>query len=619
MIGLMSQPNLSRPLVVRGKHVIRPDSSGSASIHIRDGVITAIDVFDAVPAGVELVEAGDSVVMPGLVDTHVHLNEPGRTDWEGFGFGTRAAAAGGVTTLMDMPLNSIPATTTVAGLHAKVEAARDQCWVDVGFWGGVVPGNADQIEPLIEGGVFGFKCFLVPSGVDEFPHVTEEDLRRALPRIAANRSLLLVHAELPGPIDAARSNGSKASARSYRSYLASRPRAAENEAIELLIRLTREFGARIHIVHLSSADAIPALRRARAEGLPITVETCPHYLLFSAEEIPDGATQFKCAPPIRENENREGLWSALAEGVVDFITTDHSPCPASMKCRESGDFFQAWGGITSLQLGLSSVWTEARRSGYSLGQVAEWLSTRPARVAGLHDRKGGITEGKDADLVLFQPDSAVEWPQVLYHRHKLTPYEGRALMGVVERTIVRGNTVYHRGEFAASPSGNLLYGPLHRLNAAGADEARSAFLRCCGSSKWATQMEMQRPYPSVRQLLDEADRTWSEATVEDWLEAFRAHPRIGETSQSKWSEEEQAGARSAETGVLRELAEGNRTYYERFGFIFIICASGKRADEMLAALRSRLKNDRATELRNAGEEQRLITRLRLLKLIEDAG
>src|SRR5438094_1715504 len=365
---------MSRPLVVRGKRVIRPGSSGPASVHIRDGVIAAIQPFESVPAGAELVEAGNSVILPGLVDTHVHLNDPGRAHWEGFEYGTRAAAAGGVTTLIDMPLNSIPPTTTVDALHSKVEAAKNRCWVDAGFWGGVIPGNADQIEPLLAAGVCGFKCFLVPSGVDEFPHVTESDLRQALPVIAANGSLLLVHAELPGLIDSARVENSP---RSYKTYLQSRPRAAEDEAIELMIRLSREFGVRIHIVHLSSADAIPSLRRARTEGLPITVETCPHYLVFYAEDIPDGATQFKCAPPIRENENRDRLWSALAEGVIDFITTDHSPCPASLKCRESGDFFQAWGGITSLQLGLSSVWTEASRRGYSIEQVVTWLSTHP--------------------------------------------------------------------------------------------------------------------------------------------------------------------------------------------------------------------------------------------------
>ncbi len=608
-------------LVVRGKRVIRPESSGPASIHIRDGVITAVDAFESVPAGAELLEAGESVVMPGLVDTHVHLNEPGRTEWEGFSSGTRAAAAGGVTTLIDMPLNSIPPTTTVRGLHAKVEAARNQCWVDIGFWGGVVPGNADQIEPLIAEGVFGFKCFLVPSGVEEFQHVTEADLRLALPLIAANRSLLLVHAELPGPIDLASTENSSRPgwpsrpSRRYGSYLASRPRAAENEAIELLIRMSREFSARIHIVHLSSADAIPELRAARAEGLPITVETCPHYLLFSAEEIPDGATQFKCAPPIRENENRERLWRALANGVIDFVTTDHSPCPVSMKSMESGDFFQAWGGITSLQLGLSSVWTEARRRGHSLEQVVVWLSTYPARVAGLQDRKGAIEAGKDADLVLFRPDAAIEWPHVLHHRHKLTPYEGRALTGIVERTILRGQTIYHEGEFAATPSGNILYGALHNLNKAAPLQAQSAFLRCCGSSKWAADMVSRRPYPNVRQLLEHADRVWNGLSAEDWLEAFRAHPRIGESSESKWSEEEQAGARLAATVTVSELATANRIYYERFGFIFIICASGRTADEMLEALRARLNNDRETELKNAAEQQRLITRLRLLKLL----
>jgi allantoinase len=599
-------------LVVRGRHVIRPGSSGPASIHIRDGVITAIEAFDSVPAGGELADAGDSIVMPGVVDTHVHLNDPGRAHWEGFDFGTRAAAAGGVTTVIDMPLNSIPATTTVGALHAKIEAATNHCWVDVGFWGGVVPGNEKEIEPLIAEGVFGFKCFLVPSGVDEFPHVTEDDLRKALPRIAATRSLLLAHAELPGPIDSARISGS---ARTYASYLASRPRAAENQAIEFLIRLSREYGARVHIVHLSSAEAIPALARARAEGLPITVETCPHYLLFSAEEIPDGATQFKCAPPIREQENRERLWDALAEGVIDFITTDHSPCPAGLKCTDSGDFFEAWGGITSLQLGLSAVWTEARRRGHALEKVVEWLSTAPARVAGLQDRKGTIAEGKDADLVFFSPEETVEWPGTLHHRHKLTPYEGRSLMGVVERTILRGRTVYSHGDFAPSPFGTMLYGPLHRLNRATTDEARSAFLRCCGSSKWAAQMVYRRPYSSIAELLEQADQAWKETTSEDWLEAFHAHPRIGESSKSKWSEEEQAGARTAADAVLSELAEYNRIYDERFGFIFIICANGKSADDMLIALRDRLKNSRETELQNAAEQQRLITRLRLLKLV----
>jgi allantoinase len=382
-----------------------------------------------------------------------------------------------------------------------------------------------------------------------------------------------------------------------------------------MIRLSREFGARVHIVHLSSADAIPALRRARADGLLITVETCPHYLVFSAEDVPDGATQFKCAPPIRENENRERLWNALAEGVIDFITTDHSPCPASLKSTESGDFFQAWGGITSLQFGLSSVWTEASRRGYPIEQVAEWLAARPAQVAGIQDRKGSIGEGKDADLVFFRPDGVVEWPLVLHHRHKLTPYEGRPLKGVLERTIVRGTTVYHRGEFSPSATGRLLFGRLQRLNAAPAEEALSDFTRCCGSPAWAAKMESRRPFANVGQLLEQADRAWNETAAKDWLEAFRAHPRIGESSTSKWSQQEQAGARSAAMDIQKQLAEGNRNYFERFGFIFIICATGKSAEEMLAELHRRMKNDRDTELKNAAEQQRRITRLRLLKLV----
>ena len=441
-------------LVVRSRRVIGPHSSGPASVHISGGIITAIEPYESIPDGVPTIDAGESVLMPGLIDTHVHLNDPGRTHWEGFYTGTRAAAAGGITALVDMPLNSIPATTTLAGLRAKLAAAAGNCWVDTGLWGGVVPGNADQIGPLFDAGVRGFKCFLVPSGVEEFGHVTEADLRAALPRLAECGAVLLAHAELPGPIEAARVSGS---GRAYPTWLASRPRAAENQAIEMLIRLCREFHARIHIVHLSSSEAVPLLQRAKEDGLPVTVETCPHYLCFTAEEIPDGATEFKCAPPIRESENRERLWDALAEGVIDLIASDHSPCPPGMKCCESGDFLRAWGGIASVQVSLAAVWSQARGRGYGPERIAAWMSSGPARLAGLEHRKGSIEVGHDADLVIWDPNSALPSPLTLHHRHKLTPYEGRTrLHGVVQQTILRGETIFDRGVFPATPAGRML-------------------------------------------------------------------------------------------------------------------------------------------------------------------
>jgi allantoinase len=446
-------------LVVRGRRVVTPDGERAAAIHIRGGVITAVSTFEDIPAGCAVHEAGESAVMPGLVDTHVHINEPGRTDWEGFATATRAASAGGVTTLIEMPLNSIPATTTVSGFREKIAATSGQLSVDVGFWGGFVPGNISELRPLWEAGVFGFKCFLVPSGVEEFREVGESDLRAALPELAALGAPLLAHAELPGPIEeAVRKRPKGAPANQYATWLASRPREAENEAIALLLRLAEEFHARIHVVHLSSSDSIPQLRQARARGIRVSVETCPHYLTFASEEIADGATQFKCAPPIRELENREELWAALRDGTIDFIVSDHSPCPPAMKLREEGDFLRAWGGIASLQIGLPALWTQARSRGYALSDVAEWMCRGPARLAGLEKRKGAISAGCDADLVIWVPDAKFRVdPARLHHRHKLTPYAGRELFGVVETTFLRGRKVFDREEFPAAPAGQILY------------------------------------------------------------------------------------------------------------------------------------------------------------------
>jgi len=449
----MTKPDL----IVRGRRVVTPEGVRAATIHVRAGLIERVAPFDDVPRGVQLIDGGTGVVMPGLVDSHVHIDEPGRTDWEGFPSATRAAAAGGVTTLVDMPLNSIPATTSRAALLEKIEAAEGQCHVDVGFWGGIVPGNASEIPALLQAGVLGFKAFLVPSGVEEFPPVGEEDLRPAMRELAKRGAVLLVHAELPGPIEAAAGvwDGAEATElREYGRWLRSRPAEAEVQAIEMMIRLVRETKCRVHIVHLSTPEALPALREARAEGLPVTVETCPHYLTFCAEEIPDGAVAFKCAPPIRLRADREALWEALRLREIDLVVSDHSPCPPEMKKIEAGDFRAAWGGISSLQTSLPAVWTAARERGFSVTDLTAWMCAAPARLAGIADRKGSIAPGRDADLVIWEPEirSTVQ-PSTLQYRHKLTPYLGRTPFGVIRFTLLRGETVYHHGAFLDHPIG----------------------------------------------------------------------------------------------------------------------------------------------------------------------
>ena len=594
-------------LVVRGKNVALPTGIGPASIHIRNGIIIAVEPYEAVPVGVEVIDAGELTILPGLVDAHVHLNDPGRSHWEGFVTGTRAAAVGGVTTVVDMPLNSIPATTSIDGLHAKLAAAAGACSVDVGLWGGVVPGNLDQLELLLAQGVLGFKCFLVPSGVDEFPCVTAADLRKALPVLKQHDAVLLAHAELPGPIEAARPQGSP---QAYATYLASRPPEAEYEAIDLLVGLCREFQTRTHIVHLSAAGAVPQLATAKRAGLPITVETCPHYLVFKAEQIPDGATEFKCAPPIRENANRDLLWQALEAGTIDLIGTDHSPSPPEMK---ASDFFQAWGGIASLQFGLAAVWTEAARRGIPISRVSEWMSAAPARLAGLAGRKGAIVAGADADLIFFDAERMVDPARPIEHRHPLTPYAGLALQGVVQRTILRGRTIYLDGALAKKPAGLIVRSTLFQLNHE--EQAEASFKRCCGSSRWARQMAAQRPFRHLQHLCKAAEQTASQLSTDDWLEAFAAHPKIGDRSGSNWSKQEQSRAGTASEAARAELSRLNQQYVDQFGFIFIICATGKSAGEILASLRQRLGHSREAEIEQAAAEQRLITKIRLRKLL----
>jgi allantoinase len=426
----------SAQYTLRSTRVVTPAGVEAATIHIADGRIVRVGAIGE-PADND---AGDLVIMPGLVDTHVHVNEPGRTEWEGFETAAAAAAAGGITTIVDMPLNSVPATTTSAALEVKRAAARG-ARIGVEFWGGVVPGNAGELDALADAGVRGFKCFMSPSGVDEFAAVEESDLREALPILKRRGLPLLVHAEWP---PALRPIPSAADTRAYATWLDSRPPGAELDAIAILISLCREFHTRIHVVHLAAAEALPMLRAARSEGLPITVETCPHYLTFAAEEIASGATLFKCAPPIRGRANRDALWQALVEGEIDLIATDHSPCPPALKGDD--DFIAAWGGIASLELSLPVVWTGASSRGIPLFRVAEWLSSAPAALAGLHSRKGVIATGRDADFVIWDPDAEfVVDESRLRQRHKRTPYAGRRLRGRVLETYVRGDVVYRVG------------------------------------------------------------------------------------------------------------------------------------------------------------------------------
>nr|WP_079063449.1 allantoinase AllB [Peterkaempfera griseoplana] len=436
--------------VFRSRRAVLPEGERAADVLVRGGRIEAVAPHGSLHADT-VTDLGSLVLLPGLVDSHVHVNEPGRTEWEGFDSATRAAAAGGVTTIVDMPLNSVPPTTTPEGLTAKRRAADGRVRVDVGFWGGAVPGNTAELEPLHRAGVFGFKGFLSPSGVEEFPHLEPADLERALAETARLDALALVHAEDPAVLDRAPLRPG----RRYRDFLASRPGGAETAAVARLLDTARRTGARVHVLHVSSAAVLPLLARARADGVRVTAETCPHYLCLTAAEVPDGDTAFKCCPPIRDESNRERLWEALAAGEFAAVVSDHSPCTADLKLLDRGDFAAAWGGIASLQLGLAAVWTEARRRGHGLAEVVRWMSAGPAALAGL-PAKGAIAPGRDADLVAFDPDAVFRVdPATLHHRNPVTPYAGRTLTGAVRTTWLRGRVV----EPSTEPFGRLLTRP----------------------------------------------------------------------------------------------------------------------------------------------------------------
>ncbi len=445
--------------VIRSQRVLTPSGLQPAAVHVSKGKIADVTAHGTV-GHAALLDVGSHLLTPGIVDSHVHINEPGRTEWEGFSTATEAAAAGGITTVVDMPLNCIPATTTRPAAEKKLESLGDKLHVDVAFWGGVIPGNVAELEGLGRFGVPGCKCFLCPSGVDEFPHVERQHLDDAMPRLRDLGLTLLVHAEAPAPLEEAEQSLARAHAdpRRYATYLASRPRKAEDDAIAMVIELARKHRTRTHIVHLSSHSALPLLEAARRDGVPITAETCLHYLTFTAEEIADGATHYKCAPPIRERENQAKLWEGLTHGTLSMVVSDHSPCTPALKVPETGDFARAWGGIASLQLGLSVLFTESKARGHSLEQMFSWNSTAPAALAGLSSRKGALRAGFDADFVVW--DDAARFtvsPAEIRHRHKVTPYAGRTLWGVVHETWVRGRRVYSKAEgLATRPLGSFV-------------------------------------------------------------------------------------------------------------------------------------------------------------------
>ena len=439
-------------IAIKSNQVILPDKVISGYVIIEGGIIT--DFAEHYPADFsKLIDVGDKVLMPGVVDPHVHVNEPGRTDWEGFDTATKAALAGGITTLIDMPLNSSPVTTTVDALDEKLDAAGKNLHTNCGFWGGIVPGNANEIEGLVAKGVLGFKAFLTHSGIDEFPNVTESDLLKAMPLIAKYNLPLLVHCEISSPAN----HLSNTDTCSYRDYLSSRPRKWEDDAIAIMIRLSEQFNARVHIVHLSSSNSIDQIKKAKERGLPLTVETAPHYLFFSAEEIESRQTVFKCAPPIREKENQNLLWAAMKAGTIDFVATDHSPAPSELKELQSGNFMKAWGGISSLQWSLPVLWTAAHQRGYKVEDISRWLCRNPAKLLGTQFKKGVIEKGYDADLVVWDPNKNFTVKKDdIQHRHKISPYLDLELTGVVEQTWLGGRKVFDKGQMTLNTGRILL-------------------------------------------------------------------------------------------------------------------------------------------------------------------
>lgn len=613
----------SSPLAIRSNRVITPKGEIPAAIIIGAGKIESVVVPEDLPPEIPCEDFGDLVISPGVVDAHVHINEPGRTQWEGFETATAAAAAGGVTTLVDMPLNSSPVTTNVAALQAKRSAAAGKCKVNVEFYGGLVPGNEIEIPGLIAEGVKGIKAFLCDSGLDEFGAAGEKELRAVLPMLKQAGIPLLAHAEIVDP-EVARKHKTSPHwpQQSYLHYMNGRPASFEIDAIKLLIDLCREFQTPIHIVHLATAQALPLITAAQKEGLPLTVETCPHYLYFCDQDIQDSQTQFKCAPPIRDQGNRDALRSAVTTGLIDTIGSDHSPCPPELKELLSGDFNKAWGGIASLQLTLPIMATLAEKENWSLEKMATLLSQRPAEIFGMGETKGRIASGYDADLIVWDPSATFTVAgEELEHRHSITPYEGRTLSGRVARTYVGGAIVF-TSESIDSDQALVEASIADMLNALPHESVLQTLQSCCASTRWCEELEETRPFFNDDDVLNKSAQIFSRLEESDWLEAFEGHPQIGnvETLRAKYANTksiasgEQSGVQSASEDMLKRLASANEEYLKKFGFIFIVCATGKSAKEMLDLLLQRLPRTREQELITAGEEQAKITALRLKKL-----
>lgn len=628
---------MSRPhrFALASRRILLPHGMQRGAVVVAGETIQAVVNHDDVPADLPVVPLGDLVLSPGLIDTHVHINEPGRTEWEGFASATRAAAAGGVTTLVDMPLNSSPVTTDAASLYKKQEAAAGQCSVDVGFYGGLVPANLDSMAELIEQGVFGIKTFLCDSGLAEFPATPLATVEQAMQQLAKVEGLLLVHAELP-PEDASQLQPAASLAE-----LAAARSDWEQRAVLELIACARRTGCRTHIVHVSTAEAIRSIADAKAAGVPITAETCPHYLSFCLDDLSENDQRdprYKCMPPIGNRPNREQLWEAVLHGLFDTIGSDHSPCPPALK---EAPFAEAWGGIAALELTLPAVWTGLADRGLRVDWTARLLAEQPARLIGLDGQKGRIAPGLDADFCVWDPDAefTVDGPS-LEQRSPITPYAGRQLRGRVQQTFLRGELVYDRGKISGPPRGRRLQRQpgtrsaarsLHRsqqasrvaayFNALDDASSRERFEWCCAARRWVEGMQRRRPFASDDEVFRAARDVAETLAEEDWLEAFAAHPQIGDVtslrekyaSTASTAAEEQQGAQSASDATLEALAEKNQRYLARHGFLFIVCATGKSADEMLQLLAERLDKSREQELQTAAEEQLKITELRLRK------
>ena len=608
---------------LRSSRVVTDSKEIEAAVIIDGDIIRAVVDPAEVPAGVRVIDLGDWVISPGIIDSHVHVNEPGRTEWEGFETATAAAAAGGVTTIIDMPLNSSPVTTTTAALNLKQSAATGKCAVDVGFYGGLVPGNQAEIASLIQEGVMGVKTFMCDSGLDEFPASGESDLREGLQALQSTGVPLLAHAEIVGQAIEIKNP------RAYTDYADSRPPSYEVDAINLLIKLCQEYQTPIHIVHLATAEALQAITDAKAQGLPITVETCPHYLFFDSGKIKDGETRFKCAPPIRDQANRDALRAAVQSGVIETIGSDHSPCPLEMKAIDSGDFQKAWGGIASLQLTQSVMWTIGEECGWSPALLAERLSWRPAQIFGLQSSKGRIAAGYDADIMVWDPSATfIVSGSELAHRGDLTAYEGSELRGVVKRTYLRGQLIYQDDALAGDRIGKFLRRESPQalschLNGLTKPERFSLLETCCASKEWSERMIRDGSFSCDREVFVRARVAWEGLGEADLLEAFAAHPKIGDIDslRAKFAntktiaENEQAGVKDADEEVLKRLSAANDEYFDKFGFIFIVFATGKSSRQMLEILERRLTLTRDAELINAAAEQMKITELRLRKLI----